>query len=103
MAYNDLRSPSLAPQHRELVANGLKEGVGVIPGETPSRRVKLIDDFGENYPVALGCMPGSSKKLVEFRNKVTATNIPTKYNRSEILAESQQFEDPYHANLIRVD
>ena len=57
MAYDDLRYPSLAPQHRELVEDGLQEGLGVIPGEPKSRKVRLVDDFGENYPSGRGVIP----------------------------------------------
>jgi len=38
-----------------------------------------------------------------FGGPVTATNIPTQYARSTILASSQAFESPEHADLIRVD
>ena len=38
-----------------------------------------------------------------FAGPVTATNIPTQYARSGILAGAQAFESPEHADLIRVD
>ena len=38
-----------------------------------------------------------------FAGKVSATNIPTQYVRAGILAGSQAFEAPEHADLIRVD
>ncbi len=38
-----------------------------------------------------------------FAGPVTATNIPTQYARSGILAGAQAFEAPMHADLIRVD
>ncbi len=103
MAFDDLRYPSLAPPKRELVEDGLQEGLGVIPGETPSRKFKVVDDFGENYPAARGVIPGSKPVKAKVRNVVTAQNIPTKFNRAKILEGAQNFEDPYHANLIRVD
>ena len=96
-------NPLIAPDHMPLIDNGLTEALGVIPGETPSEKVKLEDDFGENYPAARGCLPGSRKKVVEIKNIVTAQNIPTKYNRSKILMGAQIFEDPFHSDLIRVD
>ncbi len=47
----------LAPLYRPTEENGLIEGLGVIPGETESERVKLEDDFGENYPSGRGLIP----------------------------------------------
>ena len=44
MASDDLRYPSLAPMHRETVDDNLQSGLGVIPGEPPSRRVRVVDD-----------------------------------------------------------
>ena len=38
-----------------------------------------------------------------FSGPVTATNIPSEYARSGILAGAQAFEDPAHAGMIRVD
>ena len=38
-----------------------------------------------------------------FGGPVTATNIPSQYARSGILAGAQAFETPEHADLIRVD
>ena len=34
---------------------------------------------------------------------ITATNIPTEYARAGVLTDAQQFADPAHAGLIRVD
>jgi len=38
-----------------------------------------------------------------FGGPVTATNVPTQYARSGILADAQAFSDPEHAGMIRVD
>lgn len=38
-----------------------------------------------------------------FKGKVTAKNIPSQYARAGILGGAQQFGDPAHADLIRVD
>ncbi len=38
-----------------------------------------------------------------FGGRVTAKNVPTQYARAGILAGAQQFSDPAHADLIRVD
>ncbi len=38
-----------------------------------------------------------------FGGKVTATGIPTQYNRASVLAGSQAYSTPEHADLIRVD
>ena len=34
----------LAPQYMPLVEDNLPEGLGVIPGEPPSRKVELVED-----------------------------------------------------------
>ena len=59
MAYDDLRYPGflVAPPYVELVDDGIQEGLGVIPGETASEKVKLVDDFGKNYPSGRGVIP----------------------------------------------
>ena len=36
-------------------------------------------------------------------SRLTATNIPTKYTQAQTLSSAQSFEDPYHADLIRID
>ncbi len=44
---------------------------------------------------------GSTPK--KYGGAITATGIPTEYARSGILSDAQQFGDPAHAGLIRVD
>lgn len=38
-----------------------------------------------------------------FKGRVTATGIPTQYERASVLAEAQAYSAPEHADLIRVD
>lgn len=38
-----------------------------------------------------------------FGGRVTASNVPTQYARAGIMADSQAFGDPAHADMIRID
>jgi len=48
-------NPLIAPQYVPLVEDGLIESRGVIPGEPPSRKVKLETD---NLIAGRGVVPG---------------------------------------------
>ena len=48
-------NPLIAPQYVPLVHDGLQEGLGVIPGKTPSERVELEKD---GLKAGLGLVPG---------------------------------------------
>ncbi len=57
MSY-DYWVPSVANPYQALIANGLIEARGSIPGKTPNEKVQLYVD-NVNYPAGLGVIPGS--------------------------------------------
>lgn len=45
----------IAPEYVPLVADNLPEGLGSIPGKTPSEKVEIEED---GLIAGLGCVPG---------------------------------------------
>lgn len=48
---------------------------------------------------------GKFARTGQEQGKIVATNIPSQYARAEILSreKSQEYSDPYHSSLIRID
>ena len=80
-----------------LLANGVTNMIkGVV---TPTAAMAVSLNAGN---AVVGKFNGRPNGRV-FGGPVTATNIPSQYARSGVLAGAQAFEDPAHAGMIRVD
>ncbi len=77
-------------------------------------RVAMANGGNGNMAYSTGALGGTGKgyrtswKLggstpKQYGAGITATNIPTEYARAGVLTDAQQFADPAHAGLIRVD
>ena len=82
-----------------LLANGV---VKMVKGATVPAVARAAVSLNGVPNAAVEKFTGRPNGRV-FGGPVTATNVPSQYARSGILSGAQDFEDPAHAGMIRVD